>query len=185
MGATTRAGLLPAPLRDRFGFTANLDFYDDEALTTIVNRSAIKLEVDIDPRAAAEVASRSRGTPRIANRLLRRVRDFAQVRGSGRVTLEVVSAALELYEVDQLGLDRLDRAVLEALCSKFGGGPVGLSTLAISVGEEPETVEEVAEPFLVRLGFLMRTPRGRMALPAAWAHLGLTPPAGGEPDLFG
>lgn len=185
VGATTRAGLLPAPLRDRFGFTANLDFYDDEALTTIVNRSAIKLEVDIDPRAAAEVASRSRGTPRIANRLLRRVRDFAQVRGSGRVTLEVVSAALELYEVDQLGLDRLDRAVLEALCSKFGGGPVGLSTLAISVGEEPETVEEVAEPFLVRLGFLMRTPRGRMALPAAWAHLGLTPPAGGEPDLFG
>lgn len=178
VGATTRAGLLPGPLRDRFGFTANLDFYDQESLDAIVTRSASMLDVRLEPEAAAEVAGRSRGTPRIANRLLRRVRDFAQVRGSGTVTLDVVEKALELYEVDRLGLDRLDRGVLEALCAKFGGGPVGLSTLAISVGEEPETVEEVAEPFLVRLGFLMRTPRGRVATPAAWQHLGLTPPAG-------
>ncbi|MGI3782832.1 MAG: Holliday junction DNA helicase RuvB C-terminal domain-containing protein, partial [Janthinobacterium lividum] len=141
------------------------------------------------PDAAAEIARRSRGTPRIVNRLLRRVRDFAEVRGTGRVTQGVAAAALELYEVDSIGLDRLDRAVLVAVCKRFGGGPVGLSTLAISVGEERETVEEVAEPFLVREGFLMRTPRGRVATPAAWAHLGLTPPrnpawapSGGAPD---
>ncbi|WP_396121920.1 Holliday junction branch migration DNA helicase RuvB [Aestuariimicrobium sp. p3-SID1156] len=176
VGATTRAGLLPSPLRDRFGFTANLDFYDQDALEQIVTRSAQLLDITLEPRAAAQVAGRSRGTPRIANRLLRRVRDFAQVRGDGVVTLDVVEKALDLYEVDKLGLDRLDRGVLESLCLKFGGGPVGLSTLAISVGEEPETVEEVAEPFLVRLGFLMRTPRGRVATPAAWGHLGLTPP---------
>jgi len=189
VGATTRAGLLPGPLRDRFGFTGQLDFYDPADLEHIVRRSAVLLGVDLDPDAAREIAQRSRGTPRIVNRLLRRVRDFAEVRGSGRVTRDVASAALELYEVDSIGLDRLDRAVLVAVCKRFSGGPVGLSTLAISVGEERETVEEVAEPFLVREGFLMRTPRGRVATPAAWAHLGLTPPRnpaagspGGAPD---
>ena len=189
VGATTRAGLLPAPLRDRFGFTGQLDFYDAADLEHIVARSAQLLGVGLEPDAASEIARRSRGTPRIANRLLRRVRDFAEVRGSGRLTQAVAAAALELYEVDAIGLDRLDRAVLVAICKRFAGGPVGLSTLAISVGEERETVEEVAEPFLVREGFLMRTPRGRVATPAAWAHLGLTPPrdpswspAGGAPD---
>ena len=185
VGATTRAGMLPSPLRDRFGFTATLDYYDADDLHGIITRSAQLLNVRLDVDAGAEVASRSRGTPRIANRLLRRVRDFAQVRATGHVTLPIVQAALELYEVDPLGLDRLDRAVLHALCTKFGGGPVGLSTLAISVAEETETVEEVAEPFLVRLGFLMRTPRGRVATPAAWRHLGLTPPRPDGPDLFG
>ena len=190
VGATTRAGLLPGPLRDRFGFTGQLDYYDDDALERIVNRSALLYGVAVKPDAAAEIASRSRGTPRIANRLLRRVRDFAQVRADGVVTRDVARAALELYEVDALGLDRLDRAVLDAICRRFGGGPVGLSTLAISVGEEAETVEEVAEPFLVREGFLMRTPRGRVATAAAWTHLGLTAPAGARgagtdlPDLF-
>ena len=141
------------------------------------------------PTAPPRSPGRSRGTPRIANRLLRRVRDFAQVRADGRITRALARPALELYEVDELGLDRLDRAVLDAICRRFGGGPVGLSTLAISVGEERETVEEVAEPFLVRQGFLMRTPRGRVATAAAWRHLGLTPPAlarlGAHPDLFG
>jgi Holliday junction DNA helicase RuvB len=189
VGATTRAGLLPGPLRDRFGFTAQLDFYDAAALEHILHRSAELLAVPLDPVGAVEIARRSRGTPRIANRLLRRVRDYAQVRADGRVTREVAQDALELYEVDELGLDRLDRSVLEAMCRRFGGGPVGLSTLAISVGEERETVEEVAEPFLVRQGFLMRTQRGRVATPAAWTHLGLTPPGsppGAEvtPDLF-
>jgi Holliday junction DNA helicase RuvB len=183
VGATTRAGLLPGPLRDRFGFTAQLDFYDVASLEHILRRSAELLRIPLDHDAAAEIARRSRGTPRIANRLLRRVRDFAQVRADGEVTLSVAQAALELYEVDQLGLDRLDRGVLEAVCARFGGGPVGLSTLAISVGEERETVEEVAEPFLVRKGFLMRTPRGRVATPAAWRHLGLPPPA--RDDQFG
>lgn len=197
VGATTRAGMLPGPLRDRFGFTASLDFYSTEALALIVARSAGVLGLVVDDASAAEIASRSRGTPRIANRLLRRVRDFAQVRHEGRITHRTVDAALRLYEVDEIGLDRLDRAVLEAICTKFGGGPVGLSTLAISVGEETETVEDVAEPYLVRQGFLMRTPRGRVATPAAWRHLGLAVPAshaaqgaaGGatsqEPDLFG
>lgn len=190
VGATTRAGLLPSPLRDRFGFTAQLDYYADDALERIVNRSAALLTVEVRPDAAREIASRSRGTPRIANRLLRRVRDYAQVRADGLVTRDVARAALELYEVDELGLDRLDRAVLDAICRRFGGGPVGLSTLAISVGEEAETVEEVAEPFLVREGFLMRTPRGRVATANAWRHLGLTAPAGVRgtvdepPDLF-
>jgi len=190
VGATTRAGLLPGPLRDRFGFTAQLDFYDTVALERIVHRSAALLGARIDPDGAAEIARRSRGTPRIANRLLRRVRDFAQVRAQGEITRDIARAALELYEVDELGLDRLDRGVLYSICRRFGGGPVGLSTLAISVGEERETVEEVAEPFLVRQGFLMRTPRGRVATSAAWRHLGMTPPAqaGGHdtgPDLFG
>lgn len=176
VGATTRAGLLPGPLRDRFGFTANLDFYDTMALQHIVMRSADVLGVDLDAESALEIARRSRGTPRIANRLLRRVRDYAEVKHAGRVSVATTARALELYEVDPLGLDRLDRAVLESICTKFGGGPVGLSTLAISVGEETETVEDVAEPFLVRLGFLMRTPRGRVATERAWRHLGLTPP---------
>jgi Holliday junction DNA helicase RuvB len=176
VGATTRAGLLPGPLRDRFGFTAHLEFYEPADLDLIVQRSARLLDVDVEPHGTAEIASRSRGTPRIANRLLRRVRDFAQVRADGVVTLPVARSALDLYEVDQLGLDRLDRAVIDVLCRRFGGGPVGVSTLAVAVGEERETVEEVAEPFLVRNGFLARTPRGRVATPAAWRHLGLTPP---------
>ena len=155
-----------------------------------MHRSAQLLGARLDDAAGVEIARRSRGTPRIANRLLRRVRDFAQVRADGRLTKAVAQAALELYEVDELGLDRLDRSVLKAMCRRFGGGPVGLSTLAISVGEERETVEEVAEPFLVRQGFLMRTQRGRVATAAAWQHLGLAVPptaVGGfsDPDLFG
>jgi Holliday junction DNA helicase RuvB len=176
VGATTRAGLLPGPLRDRFGFTAHLEFYDPAELDEIVLRSARLLGVEVETTGTAEIASRSRGTPRIANRLLRRVRDFAQVRADGVVTLPVARAALELYEVDESGLDRLDLAVLDALCRRFGGGPVGVSTLAVAVGEERETVEEVAEPFLVRSGLLARTPRGRVATPAAWRHLQMTPP---------
>ncbi len=181
VGATTRAGLLPGPLRDRFGFTANLDFYQPEDLEAIVARSAKVLDIFVPDDAATIIAFRSRGTPRIANRLLRRVRDYAQVKNSGVVTAELTAAALNLYEVDELGLDRLDRAVLSAICERFGGGPVGVSTLAISVGEEQETIEEVAEPFLVRLGFIMRTPRGRVATAAGWNHLGLVPPAGQLP----
>ncbi|RZS89439.1 Holliday junction DNA helicase subunit RuvB [Motilibacter rhizosphaerae] len=177
VGATTRAGLLPAPLRDRFGFTAHMDLYEPAELELVLRRSAGLLKVDLRPDGASTVARRSRGTPRIANRLLRRVRDFAEVRGTGVVTGPVASAALEIYEVDELGLDRLDRGVLTALVKLFGGGPVGLSTLAVAVGEEPETVEVVAEPFLVRAGLLARTPRGRIATPAAWHHLGLVPPA--------
>ncbi len=177
VGATTRAGLLPAPLRDRFGFTAHLDFYSADELETVLVRSARLLEVDLSPEGAREVAGRSRGTPRVANRLLRRVRDWAQVRGSGVVDLASARAALEVYEVDERGLDRLDRSVLSALCRSFGGGPVGLSTLAVAVGEEPETVETVAEPFLVREGLIGRTPRGRLATAAGWRHIGLRPPA--------
>ncbi|MFS0698701.1 Holliday junction branch migration DNA helicase RuvB [Cellulomonas sp. 179-A 4D5 NHS] len=184
VGATTRAGLLPAPLRDRFGFTGHLDFYSSEELERVLVRSAGLLGVPLAADAAAEIASRSRGTPRIANRLLRRVRDWAQVRGDGTLSLAAARAALEVYEVDALGLDRLDRAVLTALCTRFGGGPVGLTTLAVAVGEEPETVETVAEPFLVREGLVGRTPRGRIAMPGAWAHLGLTPPAAAG-TLFG
>lgn len=176
VGATTRAGLLPAPLRDRFGFTGHLDFYSTEDLVTILTRNAQLLEIDADVPGIEQIASRSRGTPRIANRLLRRVRDWAQVHGQHIVDLDAALAALALFDVDELGLDRLDRAVLEALCRRFGGGPVGLSTLAVSVGEEPDTVETVAEPFLVREGFMVRTPRGRAASASAWSHLGLTPP---------
>ncbi|MDO5065727.1 MAG: Holliday junction branch migration DNA helicase RuvB [Propionibacteriaceae bacterium] len=183
VGATTRAGLLPGPLRDRFGFTAQLEFYDAADLAGIVAASALKLGVNLATRAAQEIADRSRGTPRIANRLLRRVRDYAQVAGESHVTLTHARAALELYEVDARGLDRLDRAVLNNLCTLFGGGPVGLSTLALSVGEETETVSEVAEPFLIREGLMMRTPRGRIATGAGWRHLGLQPP-GGDPSLF-
>ena len=184
VGATTRAGLLPAPLRDRFGFTAHLDFYSAEELERVLVRSAGLLGVPLEHAAAAELASRSRGTPRIANRLLRRVRDWAEVRGDGTLSVVAARSALEVYEVDELGLDRLDRAVLTALCTRFGGGPVGLTTLAVAVGEEPETVETVAEPFLVREGLVGRTPRGRIALPAAWAHLGLEMPHGSG-TLFG
>uniref|UniRef100_UPI0006E43EF4 Holliday junction branch migration DNA helicase RuvB n=1 Tax=Peterkaempfera griseoplana TaxID=66896 RepID=UPI0006E43EF4 len=176
VGATTRAGLLPPPLRDRFGFTGHMEFYAPAELERVIHRSARLLDVQIDSRGAAEIAGRSRGTPRIANRLLRRVRDYAQVRHDGLVTAEIAGQALDVYEVDARGLDRLDRAVLDALLRLFGGGPVGLSTLAVAVGEESETVEEVAEPFLVREGLLARTPRGRIATAAAWQHLGLTPP---------
>jgi Holliday junction DNA helicase RuvB len=179
VGATTRAGLLPAPLRDRFGFTAHLDFYEPEELGVIVRRSAGLLAVDLRDDGAEEIAVRSRGTPRIANRLLRRVRDYAEVRGNGLITRDVARAALELYEVDESGLDRLDHAVLAALVRKFGGGPVGLSTLAVAVGEEAETVEVVAEPFLVRAGLMARTPRGRVATATAWEYLGLPVPQQG------
>jgi Holliday junction DNA helicase RuvB len=178
VGATTRAGMLPGPLRDRFGFTGHLDFYDPGELEQVLRRSAQLLGVQLTPEGAAEIAGRSRGTPRIANRLLRRVRDWAQVRGDGVLSLAAARAALAVYAVDERGLDRLDRSVLEALCRRFGGGPVGLSTLAVAVGEEPETVETVAEPFLVREGLLGRTPRGRVATPETWAHLGLAPPTG-------
>ena len=178
VGATTRAGLLPGPLRDRFGFTAHLDFYEAAQLAQIVERSAALLEVSIDRSGVAEVARRSRGTPRIANRLLRRVRDFALVQADGRITGPLAHDALDLFEVDEIGLDRLDRAVLDALVRRFGGGPVGLSTLAVAVGEETETVETVAEPYLVRQGLIARTPRGRVAMPAAYEHLGLQPPTG-------
>ncbi len=184
-GATTRAGLLPAPLRDRFGFTAHLDFYDAAELEVIVRRSAGLLGAKLRDDGAAEIAGRSRGTPRIANRLLRRVRDYAEVRADGVISRDIARAALELYEVDEEGLDRLDRSVLDALIRRFGGGPVGLSTLAVAVAEETETVEVVAEPFLVRSGLLARTPRGRVATPAAWEHLGLTPPEpSGPASLF-
>jgi Holliday junction DNA helicase RuvB len=177
VGATTRAGLLPAPLRDRFGFTAHLDFYQPEELESIIRRSAGLLGVTLTDDGAAELSTRSRGTPRIANRLLRRVRDYAEIRADGVVTRELTRTALELYEVDEHGLDRLDRAVLDALVRRFDGGPVGVSTIAVAIGEEAETVEVVAEPFLVRLGLLARTPRGRVATAAGWTHLGLPVPA--------
>lgn len=177
VGATTRAGLLPAPLRDRFGFTGHLDYYSASELAQIVTRSAGLLGLEIEAEAAHELASRSRGTPRIANRLLRRVQDWAQVHGTpGVADLASTQAALKVFEVDAMGLDRLDRSVLTALCTRFGGGPVGLTTLAVSVGEEAETVETVAEPYLVREGLMVRTPRGRTATAAAYTHLGLELP---------
>ncbi|NEE01315.1 Holliday junction branch migration DNA helicase RuvB [Phytoactinopolyspora halotolerans] len=190
VGATTRTGLLPGPLRDRFGFTGHLELYEPKELEQVLYRSAGLLSVELREDGAREIAGRSRGTPRIANRLLRRVRDFAEVRADAVVTGDIARAALEVFEVDEIGLDRLDRAVLAALCKNFGGGPVGLGTLAVAVAEERETVEEVAEPFLVRAGLLARTPRGRVATPAAWAHLGMTVPqhapfsTNAEPDLF-
>jgi len=176
VGATTRAGLLPGPLRDRFGFTAHLDFYDELDIADIVARSSSLLNVDISKDSITELGKRSRGTPRIANRLLRRVRDYAQVHGDGSINLEITNSALKMYEVDEIGLDRLDKAILRVLIEQFNGGPVGLGTLAMAVGEERETVESVAEPFLVRSGFISRSPRGRTATPAAWRHLGKKAP---------
>lgn len=172
VGATTRAGLLPNPLRDRFGFTAHLEFYDESELRQVLARAATMLGLPIDGEAVAEIAGRCRGTPRIANRLLRRVRDYALVHGD-QADVHAVRAALELYDVDPLGLDRLDRAVMLTILTRFGGGPVGLNTLAVSVGEEAETIEAVVEPFLVRIGLITRTPRGRVATQAAWRHFDL------------
>ena len=176
VGATTRSGMLPNPLRDRFGFTAHLEFYEDAELEQVIARAAQKLDVKIEADALGLIASRSRGTPRIANRLLRRVRDFALVSGAKRVGVTEADAALKLYEVDSEGLDRLDREVLKVLTQRFAGKPVGLSTLAIAVGEEQDTIEAVVEPFLVRKGLIARTPRGRQATDAAFAHLGLVNP---------
>ena len=188
IGATTRAGLLPSPLRDRFGFTAQLDFYETEELNQIVQRSSSLLGIDIDSEAALEIASRSRGTPRVANRLLRRVRDFAQVNKALVVEIDHAQEALKIYEVDEIGMDRLDKSVLTTLVKNFNGGPVGVSTLAMAVGEEIETIESLAEPFLVRMGFLARTPRGRIATAAGWMHLGIKPPISlqnlNDPNLF-
>jgi Holliday junction DNA helicase RuvB len=173
VGATTRTGLLTAPLRDRFGFIGRLDYYDTEDLVTIVQRSGMLLALDIDDDAALEIAGRSRGTPRIANRLLRRVRDYAQVRAAGTIRREVAKDALRLFEIDVEGLDKVDMAILTALVSRFRGRPVGLSTLAVAVGEEPDTLEEVYEPYLLRKGFIVRTPRGRLATAPAYEHLGV------------
>jgi Holliday junction DNA helicase RuvB len=178
VGATTRAGLLPNPLRDRFGFTAHLEFYDEPELEQVLSRAARLLELPIEVSAIAEIAGRCRGTPRIANRLLRRVRDYDLVHGDGHAGLDSVRAALELYDVDPLGLDRLDRQVMLTLLTRFDGGPVGLNTLAVSVGEEAETIEAVVEPFLVRIGLVTRTPRGRVATADAWRHFALSPRAG-------
>lgn len=180
IGATTRSGLLPAPLRDRFGFTAHLEFYETEELAEIISRSAQILDSKIDKDAIIEIAGRSRGTPRIANRLLRRVRDFALVNKSKEIDLDTAKSALTTYEVDELGLDRLDRSVLSALVERFNGGPVGVSTLAIAVGEEIETIESVAEPFLVRTGLMARTSRGRVATALGFSHLGHSIPAGAQ-----
>ncbi|MBV1850357.1 Holliday junction branch migration DNA helicase RuvB [Catellatospora tritici] len=191
VGATTRAGLLTGPMRDRFGFVGHMEFYSSAELAVLLQRSARILGVAATTEGIVEIAGRSRGTPRVANRLLRRVRDYAELRADGVVTVSAARAALKVYDVDDAGLDRLDRAVLVALVELFGGGPVGLSTLAVAVGEQPDTVEEVVEPFLVRAGLLARTPRGRVATAGAWRHLGKNPPNGtfgsgttGVPDLF-
>jgi Holliday junction DNA helicase RuvB len=175
VGATTRSGMLPSPLRDRFGFIAHLEFYENTELEEVVSRAATKLDVEIHPQALVEVAKRSRGTPRIANRLLRRVRDFALVAGKPSIGLLEATQALELYEVDDLGLDRLDREVMSILVNRFSGKPVGLSTLAVAVGEEQDTIEAVVEPFLVRMGLIARTARGRQATELGFKHLGQTP----------
>jgi Holliday junction DNA helicase RuvB len=186
VGATTRTGLITGPLRDRFGFVARLDYYNAGDLDAIIRRSATILDVELDPKGAKEIAGRSRGTPRIANRLLKRVRDFAEVRGNGSIDLTAAREGLELFGVDEKGMDKVDRAILDALCNRFGGGPVGLSTIAVSVGEESETVEDVYEPYLLQIGMIARTPRGRVAMPAAWLHLGLDPrpPAAPGDSLF-
>ena len=184
IGATTRAGLLSTPLRDRFGVTHRLELYEPAELGRIVRRSAGILGVEIDTDGAEVIAARSRGTPRVANRLLKRVRDFAEVRGAGRIDARVADEALELLEVDELGLDRLDREILRTICAKFGGGPVGLSTLAVAIGEEQDTVEDVYEPYLLQQGLIMRTPRGRVTTRAAFAHLGLELPRSGAESLF-
>ena len=184
VGATTRTGSITGPLRDRFGLVARLDYYTADDLEAIVRRAAGILGVQIDDPGAVEIARRARGTPRIANRLLRRVRDYAEVRGDGTVDRATAEAGLALFGVDRLGLDKVDRAILSALCERFGGGPAGLSTLAICVGEQTETVEDVYEPFLIQEGLLMRTPRGRVAMPAAWEHLGLAVPQRTPDALF-
>lgn len=178
VGATTRSGMLPNPLRDRFGFVAHLEFYDDEELEQVIERAAGKLEIKVQSAALGEIAKRSRGTPRIANRLLRRVRDFALVSGRDEISTADTQTALSIYEVDELGLDRLDREVLKALTEKFAGKPVGLSTLAVAVGEEPDTLEAVVEPFLLRKGLMTRTARGRQATEKGYQHLGLKPATG-------
>jgi holliday junction DNA helicase RuvB len=183
VGATTRAGLLSSPLLARFGIVVHLEHYERAELAQIIRRSASLMGIELAPRAADELSGRCRGTPRVANRLLRRIRDFAQVQGDGRVDLEIARYGLERLEVDEAGLDRLDRAFLRTLISTYGGGPVGLSTLAVALGEETDTLEEVLEPFLVKEGFLQRTPRGRVAAARAWTHLGLKPPAGPQPLL--
>jgi holliday junction DNA helicase RuvB len=184
VGATTRAGLLTTPLRDRFGIQHRLEHYDADQLAQIVRRSAALLGIAVEEEGAHAIAARSRGTPRVANRLLKRVRDYAEVRGDGTVTATVAGYALDLLEVDHEGLDRLDRELLRAICELFGGGPVGLSTLAVAVGEEQDTVEDVYEPYLLQRGFLERTPRGRAATRRAWLHLGLEPPPDAA-QLFG
>jgi len=185
VGATTRTGMITGPLRDRFGLVARLDFYETDELESIVGRAARILQVEIDTGGTQEIARRSRGTPRIANRLLRRVRDFSQVRGSGTIDVRTAREGLEVFGVDHLGLDKLDRAILSSLCRQFSGRPVGLSTLAISIGEQSETVEDVYEPFLIRQGLIARTPRGRVAMAAAFEHLGMAAPAAETPpDLF-
>jgi Holliday junction DNA helicase RuvB len=179
VGATTRTGLITSPLRDRFGFSARLEFYDPAALAEILVRSAGILGVDVERSGAHQIAARSRGTPRIANRLLKRVRDYAEVRADGVVTQDVAARALEVFDIDHRGLDRLDRRVLDQLCRHFGGGPVGLSTLAVAVGEEADTVEDVVEPFLVQQGLLARTPRGRVATRLGFEHIGAHAPEPG------
>ena len=185
VGATTRTGMITGPLRDRFGLVARLDYYDDAELQAIVVRAAGILDVTIDADGAWEIARRSRGTPRIANRLLRRVRDFAEVKGDGTINAATAQAGLKVFGVDERGLDKVDRALLGSLCVQFHGGPVGLSTLAIAVGEQTETVEDVYEPFLIQQGLLVRTPRGRVAMPAAYQHLGLPVPGPDRsPNLF-
>ena len=182
VGATTRTGMITGPLRDRFGLVARLDYYDDDELEAIAHRAAGILRVQIAQDGAWEIARRSRGTPRIANRLLRRVRDYAEVRGDGIITEAVARDGLAVFGVDERGLDKVDRAILSAICQQFGGGPVGLSTLAISVGEQPETVEDMYEPFLIQQGLIARTPRGRVAMPAAYAHIGVASPAPDRPQ---
>jgi holliday junction DNA helicase RuvB len=184
IGATTRAGLLSTPLRDRFGIQARVQPYSVAELAIIVRRSASILQIDLEDEGAAAIAARSRGTPRVANRLLKRVRDFAEVRMEGVVTARAAGAALEMLEVDERGLDRLDREILRAICTKFDGGPVGLSTLAVAVGEEQDTIEDVYEPFLLKEGLIKRTPRGRAATSAAYEHLGLDLPSLDGPSLF-
>jgi len=185
VGATTRAGMLTNPLRDRFGIVARLEFYSPEELTRIVHRSASLLGVAVEAEGALEIARRSRGTPRIANRLLRRVRDFAEVKAAGRVTSEVADTALRMLDVDAIGLDLMDRRLLAAVIEKFGGGPVGVENLAAAIGEERDTIEDVLEPFLIQQGYLQRTPRGRVATAAAYRHFGLAQPGGPrEPGLF-
>lgn len=184
IGATTRSGLLTPPLRARFGDTCRFEFYHPDELERIVLRAARILDVPIEGDGALEIATRSRGTPRVANRLLRRVRDYAQVKGDGVITRDMADAALKLLRIDALGLDGMDRQIVGAVVRKFAGGPVGLSSLAVAVGEERQTLEEVHEPYLIQIGFLKRTQQGRVATPLAYKHLGLTPPEAGQPELF-